>query len=161
MPKKDPTSKHPALVANRLKEQSEMIADMDQEELEMLRGWSHMNDNEKKWLALYAWYGEPARTSRSLGLSYRYHHGRVRDNPYFKDAMQTRRWTAVRIARMVAIDALGMATVTLSMGVDPNNPLQLDGKTRLGFVQLIYNLTGLLKNAEPAHPFGGNTFINT
>jgi len=160
MPKRV-TTQHPALISSRMKERAQEVTAFDEAELEMLRGWNSMTNGEKKWLGMYAWHDTAVATSRALGFSEKFHIRRMEINPHFREAMKTRKFTALRISRMLSVDMMGMAAVTHSMMVDPTNPLNIDGKTQVEALKLAYNLHGMLKNAAPDISKGGDTFIGT
>ena len=77
---------HPA-IANRFRQQ---ISAADEDDLNALDGWDLFEPDEKKFLAVFGWFGEKKSAAEYIGRSAQWVDRHQRGNPMFKAAVKSR-----------------------------------------------------------------------
>ena len=129
-------SVHPAL-ANRFRNQ---ISKADEDDLNALSGWDSFEPDEKKFLAVYGWFGEKKLASEYIGRSAQWVDRHQRSNPLFKEAVISREGMQTRIARNYGADLLGKAMLRLDAMLDEGGA---DKRTQLNAIQTILKMNRL------------------
>ena len=126
-------SVHPALL-NRFRQQ---ISAADEDDLNGLEGWDSFEPDEKKFLAVFGWFGQKNLAAEYIGRSAQWVDRHQRGNPLFKAAVKSRDGMQTRIARNYGADLLGKAMMRLDSMLDENGA---DKRTQLNAIQTVLKM---------------------
>ena len=129
-------SVHPAMLT-KFRNQ---ISKADEDDLNSLFGWETFNPDEKKFLAVFGWFGEKKSAAEYIGKSAQWVDRHQRGNPLFKEAVKLRDGMQVRIARNYGADLLGKAMLRLDSMLDEGGA---DKRTQLNAIQLVLKMNHL------------------
>ena len=124
---------HPA-IANRF---SKQISKADEDDLNALVGWNSFEPDEKKFLAVYGWFGQKNLAAEYIGRSAQWVDRHQRGNSLFKEAVISRDGMQTRIARNYGADLLGKAMLRLDAMLDEGGA---DKRTQLNAIQTVLKM---------------------
>jgi uncharacterized NAD(P)/FAD-binding protein YdhS len=126
-------SVHPAMI-NRFRQQ---ISAADEDDLNALDGWDSFGPDEKKFLAVFGWFGQKNLAAEYIGRSAQWVDRHQRQNPLFKEAVKSRDGMQTRIARNYGADLLGKAMLRLDAMLDEDGA---DKRTQLNAIQTVLKM---------------------
>ena len=136
-------SVHPAML-NKFRNK---IAKVDEDDLNNLLGWESFTPDEKKFLAVFGWFGEKKSAAEYIGKSAQWVDRHQRKNPLFKEAVNSRDDMQVRIARKFGADLIGKAVLRLDAMLDEDGA---DKRTQLNAIQTVLRMNHMDgKEEEP------------
>ena len=95
--------RHPALAVQDF---TQRIEAMDQRDLESLAGWDSFTPDQKRFLAVYPWFGQKKTASEYIGHNKQWVDRNQRRDTAFREAVDSRLHSPERIARHYGADLL-------------------------------------------------------
>ena len=111
----------------------------DQADLEVIPGWETFNPDEKKFLAVYPWFGQKKSAAKYIGRTAQWLDRHQRQNPVFKSAIDSRQWAPVKMARQLGADLLGKSMMRLDELLEPG----VDKRTQLEAIKHLHKLNSM------------------
>ena len=146
-------SVHPAMI-NRFRQQ---ISAADEDDINALDGWDSFEPDEKKFLAVFGWFGQKNLAAEYIGRSAQWVDRHQRQNPLFKEAIKSRDGMQTRIARNYGADLLGKAMLRLDAMLDEGGA---DNRTQLDAIKTILKMNHIEGKSADNSPTLENNFAN-
>ena len=146
--------KHPALAVQDF---TRRIEAMDQVDLESLQGWDSFTPDQKRFLAVYPWFGQKKTASEYIGHNKQWVDRNQRRDTAFREAVDSRLHSPERIARHYGADLLGKAMLRLDEMLDEGGA---DKRTQLDAIKTVLRLNDPLNDTHTTQVNNGSVNIN-
>lgn len=137
MPRRKENTKHPALAAGKMRGFYEQ---RDQQDLEGIEGWETFSNDQKKFLMMLPWLREQKATAEYIGKSDMWVQRQFYQSGKFKEAVQFRKNSAIRVAKNISYDLLGHTWLRLLEMLETGGA---SDKVQLDAIKHVHTLTGL------------------
>ncbi len=146
--------RHPALA---VRDFTRRIETMDQVDLESLAGWDSFTPDQKRFLAVYPWFGQKKTAAEYIGHNKQWVDRNQRRDKTFHSAVENRLHSPERIARHYGADLLGKAMLRLDEMLDEGGA---DKRTQLDAIKTVLRLNDTLNDTPTTQVNNGSVQNN-